>query len=257
MFCGRLEACFRGQTVVSIAYPRSVLVKPCKSRTFQPLTVHSRPPFPFTFCFLPPVNAGSTAGAVFCPVGFWEKGLSAYSAAFRVLIPENLRLQRPVQRQNRPAEPLTADRERNRLRAGAGVPIVKDNAVAVLTATALPADQGVCLFPLCRCHAVKGTVLLALYGRQSFIWVLSHVFPPFCFPLPFSPKRLPAPFLRRVPALARSPQLRDKLSRSDLWTKCPEVGSLRCFPCRGIPFRTVIQFSRCCPSMNYLKSTLF
>ena len=75
--------------------------------------------------------------------------MSAYSAAFRVLIPENLRLQRPVQRQNRPAEPLTADRERNRLRAGAGVPIVKDNAVAVLTATALPTDQSVRLFPLC------------------------------------------------------------------------------------------------------------
>ena len=83
------------------------------------------------------------------------------------------------QRQNRPAEPLTADRERNRLRAGAGVPIVKDNAVAVLTATALPTDQSVRLFPLCRCHAVKGTVRLALYGQQSFIWVLSHVFPPF------------------------------------------------------------------------------
>ena len=179
VFCGRLEACFWGQTVVSIACPCSVLVKPCKSRTFQPLTVHTRPPFPFTFCFLPPVNSGGTAGTVFCPVGFWEKGLSAYSAAFRVLIPENLRLQRPVQRQNRPAEPLTADRERNRLRAGAGVPIVKDNAVAVLTATALPTDQSVRLFPLCRCHAVKGTVRLALYGRQSFIWVLSHVFPPF------------------------------------------------------------------------------
>ena len=179
VFCGRLEACFWGQTVVSIACPCSVLVKPCKSRTFQPLTVHTRPPFPFTFCFLPPVNSGGTAGTVFCPVGFWEKGLSAYSAAFRVLIPENLRLQRPVQRQNRPAEPLTADRERNRLRAGAGVPIVKDNAVAVLTATALPTDQSVRLFPLCRCHAVKGAVRLALYGRQSFIWVLSHVFPPF------------------------------------------------------------------------------
>ena len=133
--------------------------------------------------------------------------------------------------------------------------IVLDDAIAVLITAALPADQGVCLFPLCRCHAVKGTVLLALYGRQSFIWVLSHVFPPFCFPLPLSPKRLPAPFLRRVPALARSPQLRDTLSRSDLWTKCPEVGSLRCFPCRGIPFRTVIWFSRCSPSMDYPKST--
>ena len=255
VFCGRLEACFRGQTVVSIACPCSVLAKPCKSRTFQPLTVHTRPPFPFTFCFLPPVNSGGTAGAVFCPVGFGDEHTAADRTAFQVLIPENLRFQRPVQRQDRPAEPLTADRERNRLRAGAGVPIVKDNAVAVLTATALPADQGVCLFPLCRCHAVKGTVLLALYGRQSFIWVLSHVFPPFCFPLPLSPKRLPAPFLRRVPALARSPQLRDKLSRSDLWTKCPEIGFLRCFPCRGIPFRTVIHFSRCSSSMNYPKST--
>jgi hypothetical protein len=30
---------------------------------------------------------------------------------------------------------------------------------------------------------------------------------------------------------------------------------LRCFPSRGIPFRTVILFSRCRPSMNYPKST--
>ena len=69
--------------------------------------------------------------------------------------------------------------KRSRLRAGAGVPIVKEHTVPVLIVAALPADQGVCLFPLCRCHAVKGTVLPALYGRQSFIWVLSHVFPPF------------------------------------------------------------------------------
>ncbi len=26
------------------------------------------------------------------------------------------------------------------------------------------------------------------------------------------------------------------LSQSDLWTKCPEVGSLRCFPSRGYSF---------------------
>ena len=38
-------------------------------------------------------------------------------------------------------------------------------------------------------------------------------------------------------------------------TFCPEVRSLRCFPSRGIPFRTVILFSRCRPSMNYPKST--
>ena len=156
-----------------------MLVKPCKSRTFQPLTVHTRPPFPFAFCFLPPVNSGGAVGTVFRPVGLGDEHSAADRTAFQVLIPENLRFQRPVQRQNRPAEPLTADRERNRLRTGAGVPIVKDNAVAVLTATALPADQGVCPFPLRWGHAVEGAVRPALQGRQSFIWVLSHVFPPF------------------------------------------------------------------------------
>ena len=179
MFCGRLEACFRGQTVVSIAYPCSVLAKPCKSRTFQPLTVHIRPPFPFTFCFLSPVNSGGTARTVFCPVGFWDEHAAADLTAFQVLSPENLCFQRSALRQDRPAEPLAADRERNGLGAGVNVPIVKEHTVPVLITAALPADQGVCLFPLCRCHAVKGTVLLALYGRQSFIWVLSHVFPPF------------------------------------------------------------------------------
>ena len=82
VFCGRLEACFRGQTVVSIACPCSVLAKPCKSRTFQPLTVHTRPPFPFTFCFLPPVNSGGTVGTVFRPVGLWDEHSAADRTAF-------------------------------------------------------------------------------------------------------------------------------------------------------------------------------
>ena len=125
------------------------------------------------------MNSGGAVGAVFTPVGFWHIGLSADRAAFQILIPENLRFQRSDLRQDRPAEPLTADRERNHLGAGVGVPIVKEHTVPVLITAALPAYQGVCLFPLCRCHAVKGTVLPALYGRQSFIWVLSHVFPPF------------------------------------------------------------------------------
>ena len=47
------------------------------------------------------------------------------------------------------------------------------------------------------------------------------------------------------------------LSRSDLWTKCPEVRLLAVLPGRGIPFRTVIHFSRYSSSMNYHKSTLF
>ena len=71
------------------------------------------------------------------------------------------------------------NRERNHLRAGMAVTVIKDNTVPALAVAALPAYQAICLFPLCWCHAVKGTVLPALYGRQSFIWVLSHVFPPF------------------------------------------------------------------------------
>lgn len=212
VFCGRLEACFRGQTVVSIACPCSVLAKPCKSRTFQPLTVHTRPPFPFTFCFLPPVNSGGTVGTVFRPVGLWDKHSAADRTAFQLLIPENLRFQRSDLRQDRPAEPLTADRERNSLGAGVGVPIVKEHTVPILITAALPADQGVCLFPLCRCHAVKGTVLPALYGRQSFIWVLSHVFPPF--------------FLSRSPRKGFLPRRR-KL-RIVRFTASGKTHSLRC-----------------------------
>lgn len=41
------------------------MCKAFKSRLFSCLTVHSRPPFPFTFCFLPPVNFGGAVGAVF------------------------------------------------------------------------------------------------------------------------------------------------------------------------------------------------
>ena len=222
-----------------------MLAKPCKSRTFQPLTVHTRPPFPFTFCFLPPVNSGGTVGTVFRPVGLWDKHSAADRTEFQLLIPENLRFQRSDLRQDRPAEPLTADRERNSLGAGVGVPIVKEHTVPILITAALPADQGVCLFPLCRCHAVKGTVLPALYGRQSFIWVLSHVFPPF--------------FLSRSPRKGFLPHSCGVFQRwhapHSFGTSCPEAGSLRCFPSRGIPVRTVILFSRCSSSMNYLKST--
>ena len=74
---------------------------------------------------------------------------------------------------------------------------------------------------------IKGTVGPAFQRRQVFIGVISHAFPPFCFPLPFSPKRLPAPFLRRVPALARSPYF---------GTFCPEVRLLAVLPQPGYSF---------------------
>ena len=69
------------------------------------------------------------------------------------------------------------------------------------------------------------------------------------------PEKASCPIPAACSGVGTLPGLRDILSRSDLWTKCPEVGSLRCFPCRGIPFRTVIHFSRCSSSMNYPKST--
>ena len=125
-----------------------------------------------------------------------------------------------------------------------GVPIVKEHTVPVLITAALPADQGVCLFPLCRCHAVKGTVRLALYGRQSFIWVLSHVFPPF--------------FLSRSPRKGFLPHSCGVFQR---WHAPRTSGHfvpkwlVAVLPLPGIPFRTVIHFSRCSSSMNYPKST--
>ncbi len=165
-FCGRLEARFPGRAILIPPAPVWGLQSLINQGFFAP-NCPQQTSFPFTFCFLPPVNSGGTAGAVFCPVGFGDEHTAADHTAFQVLIPENLRFQRPVQRQDRPAEPLTADRERNRLRAGAGVPIVKDNAVAVLTATALPAYQAGRLFPLCRCHAVKEPSGLRSSGGKS------------------------------------------------------------------------------------------
>ena len=73
------------------------------------------PPFPFTFCFLPPVNSGGAVGAVFSPVGFGDEHTAADRTAFQVPAPVNLRFQRPGKRQDRPPKPLAADRERNGL----------------------------------------------------------------------------------------------------------------------------------------------
>ena len=126
-----------------------------------------------------------------------------------------------------------------------GVPIVKEHTVPVLITAALPADQGVCLFPLRWGHAVKGTVRPAFQRWQVFIGVISHAFPPF-FAFAVRPEKASCPIPAACSGVGTLPGLRDILSRS---------GSLRCFPCRGIPFRTVIHFSRCSSSMNYPKST--
>ena len=83
--------------------PENGLLTVQKRTMTNTIYIH-QPEKAFTFCFLPPVNSGGTAGAVFCPVGFGDEYAAADRTAFQVLIPENLRFQRPVQRQNRPAE---------------------------------------------------------------------------------------------------------------------------------------------------------
>ena len=233
VFCGRLEVRFPGELIFDTTYPGCGLAKPDKSRLFSCLTVHSRPPFLFTFCFLPPVNSGGTVGAVFCPVGFGDEHAAADRTAFQVPAPVNLRFQRPGKGQDRPPKPFTADRERNRLGAGAGIAIIKGDTIPVIITAALPADKGVCPFPLHRGHAVGCIVRSALQCRQMFIWVISHAFPPLVFSFAVLPERLPAPSLRRSSRRWHAPQLLDTLSRSRL---------LACFPRRGIPFGRSFSF---------------
>ena len=115
------------------------------------------------------MNSGGTVRAVFPPVGAWDESRTADGAPLCVAFSKYLRFQRLVQRKHRPPKPFTADRERNALGAGVGVPIVLLQAVAALIAATLPAEQGVCLFSLCRGHAVKGIVRPALYGRQALV----------------------------------------------------------------------------------------
>ena len=75
----------------------------------------------------------------------------------------------------------------------------------------------------------KGNRRLALYGRQ-------YVFSLMCslhFSLAVLPEKASCPIPAACSSVGTLPGLRDILSRS---------GSLQCFPCQGIPFRTVIHF---------------
>lgn len=117
MLCGQLERHFRGQTIFYITCPGSALWKPYKSRLFPRLIVHARPPFPFTFRFLPPVNAGGAVRAVFCPVRFWDEHAAADRTAFQVLSPKKslLPASRPAAR---PTSGITYSRRRKKWSGG-------------------------------------------------------------------------------------------------------------------------------------------
>lgn len=91
VFCGRLEAGFPGWIILDTTRSGLGHTKLDKSRLFSCLTVHSRPPFPFTFCFLPPVNFGGAVGTVFRSVGFRDEYAAADHTAFQIFTPVNLR----------------------------------------------------------------------------------------------------------------------------------------------------------------------
>ena len=113
------------------------------------------------------MNSGGAVRAVFTPVGFRDKHSPALRTAFQIPVPVNLCFQRPVQRQDRPAEPFAADGECEHLRTDTGVAIIQRKAVAVVTVAALPAYQAVGPLPLRRGHAIGGTVRLVFPAAAS------------------------------------------------------------------------------------------
>ena len=202
---------------------------------FQPLFVRVPAAFPVAGVLLLSAYPSGAGFTVFRPVGAWDESRPADSAPLHPVPAIDLRFQRLIQRKHRPPKPFTADGIGNGLGTNAGIAIVQGDTVAALAVAALPANEGICPFPLRWGHAVGRAVRPALQRRQMFVWIIFHASLRFSL-LPFSPKRFPAPFLRRVPALARSPQLRDNLSRSGFWTLCPEVRLLAVLPQPGYSF---------------------
>ena len=193
------------------------------------------------------MNSGGTAGAVFCPVGFGDEHAAADRTAFQVLIPENLRFQRSVQRQNRPAEPLTADRERNRLRAGAGVPHRQGQCSCRPHSNSTPGVSGWPPVSSAPVSCGKGNRPACVPAAASLYRGYLSCVPSILLSVAVLPEKVSCPIPAAYSGVGTLPATSGHF--------VPKSGSLRCFPSRGIPFRTVILFSRCCPSMNYPKST--
>lgn len=132
---------------------------------FALLLVHIPPPFPFAGRFLPSMDYHGAAFTILCPVGLWDESLSALGAAFEVVGAEDLRLQRLILRQHRPAEPLAGHRIGNSLRTNTGFAVVQHKAVAAVIVAAAFLYQSFCRFELYRRHAIQGAVCFSLYLR--------------------------------------------------------------------------------------------
>ena len=112
-------------------------------KAFSRLNCPQQTSFSVHFLLLPPMNSGGAVRAVFAPVGFRDEHSPTLRTAFQIPVTVNLRFQRPIQWQDRPAEPLAADGGCNHLRTGASVAIVQRKAVSTVTVAALPAYQAV------------------------------------------------------------------------------------------------------------------
>ena len=94
---------------------------------------------------------------VYRPVGTGDKSRPALHAPLHAGAAEYLRFQRLVLWQHRPAEPLAADGIGDRLGADTFLPIVQQQAVAVLIVAAGFANKGVCPLFLSRFQAGQET----------------------------------------------------------------------------------------------------
>ena len=191
------------------------------------------------------MNSGGTAGAVFCPVGFGDEHAAADRTAFQGLIPENLRFQRSVQRQDRPAEPLTADEKET---VCGQVQVSPSSRTMQLPSSQQLHSRRIRLAAcfLCAVSCGKENRPACVPAAASLYRGYLSCVPSILLSVAVLPKSS-CPFLRRVPNVGTLPAASGHFVRSP----APCGAS----PARGIPFWTVILFSRCCPSMNYPKST--
>ncbi len=223
VFCGRLEARFPGRMIFILACPGSGLAKPCKSRLFAP-NCPQQTSFSVHFLFSAACELWRHSRGSILPG--WILGRTHRRRPHSVSSPYPGKSPLPASRPAaRPPSGTTYSRPRKKSSAGrCRCPHRQGQCSSRPHSSSTPGVSGRSPVSSVPVSCGKGNRPACVPGRQSFIWVLSHAFPPFCFPLPFSPKRFPAPFLRRVPALARSPQLRDILSEVRLLAVLPLPG---------------------------------
>ena len=230
VFCGRLEARFLGQTVVSIACPCSVLAKPCKSRTFQPLTVHSKTSFSVHFLFSAACELWRRSRDSISPG--WTLGRTLCRRPHSVLAPYPGKSPLPASRfAARPTSGTTYSRPRKKWSGGrCGCPHCQGAYSSRPHNSSTPGGSGRLPVSSVPVSCGKGNRPACALAGGSRLYGFSLM----CslhFSFAVLPEKASCPIPAACSNIGTLPGLRDILSRS---------GSLRCFPCRGIPFRTVI-----------------